>query len=960
MTTRLGATTRAIGNHVVPATAVSDWTARLIDTWFPCQAVDAAVGTSAGSGLSEKALFTWFASRPIAQARAAVLCSLLPDTRENRADIKTAVLTGDETAMKRLRARIAEHYGSKPPTVLDMFSGRGIIPLEAARARASAIGTDLSPVATLAGRLLADYPLRDWSAEPPLPFGPGDDLGDADEDTAYRTTQPGDCGSAPAERTFEGLEGFTDEPRLLADVRTVLAEVGRRVAAEVAPLYPGNPTRDGQVPWAYLWAVSIPCDGCGHRFPLLGSMVLRHPYKRTQDNGQSLDLVFDGDDWRVRVHDGQPVRHPTFTAPAGKRGKSARCPFPACGHMHSLAVVKAKGFAGQYEDVMLAVAETDCDTKQKIFRVPRSDEVRAATNANPDALPPIAIMTAVPHERIPDGNRDNVRASGYGYLTYGSIMNPRQAVLFATTARVIGEFHQELARIVSADYARALAGYAASNIMRQIRRSTRGAALLAHGNPQGTEQNRCQTDHVFSSQSVVKHQFDYLEAGPGRGPGTWASVTISLINALKKILQENPSSAHPGRFRRQSAIALPFRDGTVDVVVTDPPYYDMIAYSDSSDVFYVWFKRALATAMPDLFDGSLDDTEGLQDKADEIIVKGRGAKGAGDHRSDEARYERLLAQSFAEAMRVLKADGHLTVIFGHSDPEAWKRLLTALTNAEFVVTSSWPSRTETGVTGVATISVTVSIGARVAPPNRPVGIAAQIDAEVISEVKARCCGWDADGLALEDQLMASYGAACQIVGRYRKVITPDGNSVPLEHYMTLARRAVRDAISLHLDELPLETFDPRTRLAIFWYEVHGRNDVPKGEARFFAQSDSLRLEDLRGPILTENKAGFRLRHDAPGELTPASSVYEVVRGMAASWSAGTEAVAARLAAAERSPTDAHVWALVDWLTTKLPASDPLAVALAAVKRNRGSIQATAATQTVVAAAPQLIPFEETR
>ena len=48
---------------------------RLIDRWFPCAAVDAAVNTPAGSGLSEKALFTWFASRPIAQARAVVLAS---------------------------------------------------------------------------------------------------------------------------------------------------------------------------------------------------------------------------------------------------------------------------------------------------------------------------------------------------------------------------------------------------------------------------------------------------------------------------------------------------------------------------------------------------------------------------------------------------------------------------------------------------------------------------------------------------------------------------------------------------------------------------------------------------------------------------------------------------------------------------------------------------------------------
>ena len=288
---------------------------------------------------------------------------------------------------------------------------------------------------------------------------------------------------------------------------------------------------------------------------------------------------------------------------------------------------------------------------------------------------------------------------------------------------------------------------------------------------------------------------------------------------------------------------------TLLMICCDPPYYQMIAYADSSDIFYVWFKRVLGSAMPDLFDGRVDGKDGLQDKAEEIIVKGRGAKGHGDHRTEEF-YETMLARAFREARRVLKADGHLTVIFGHSDPEACKWLLGALTEAGFVVTSSWPSRTETAVTGVATISVTVSIGARVAPTNRPVGIASQVDAEVIAEVKSRSRGWDADGLALEDQLMASYGAALQIVGLYSKVITPDGSSVPLEHYMTLARRAVRDAIALRLDELPLETFDSHTRLAIFWHEVHDRRvDVPKGEARFFAQSDGLRLEDRPAPSL---------------------------------------------------------------------------------------------------------------
>ena len=847
---------------------------RLIDNWFPCPEIDAAVGTPAGSGLSEKALFTWFASRPIAQARAAVLCSLLPDSPENRRDVRRAVVSGDQTAVERLRLRVAEEYGDRPAVLLDVFSGRGIIPLEAARFGVTSVGTDLSPVATLAGHLLADFPLRDWSHEPPIPFASPPTVGLADEL---------DEESAADSQLFASTKMATQEPRLLSDVRNVLAEVGQRVAESSRHLYLKPHDVLTRLPWAYVWAVTIPCDGCGRCFPLVGSMTLRHPYQRTKDDGQALRLTFDGGAWSTVVEDGLPSQEPTFSSPIGRRGKVARCPFPDCGTSHSLAVVKAKGFARQYEDALLAVGEISDENSQKVFRAPSQAERDLAAAARPDLLEPLDGLSAVPDEAIPAGNKDNVRASGYGYSDYGSLMNPRQAVMFAITARVIREMYAELQETVSDQYAKALVCYAAANLMRQIKYSTRGAGLQKKGKPDGSQQNRVMIDHIFSSQSVLKHQFDYMEAGPGAGPGTWTSVSTSLVNALRKVLGENPKDCRPARFSRQSAISLPYRDSTVDVLVTDPPYYDMIAYADSSDVFYVWFKRILGRALPELFDEHVEDAHDLQDKTDEIIVKGRGAKGAGDHRSDEARYERLLEQSFREARRVLRADGHLTVIFGHADPEAWKRLLAALTDAGFVVTSSWPSRTETAVTGVATISVTVSIGARVAPPNRPIGIAAQVDAEVVNEVKVRCRDWDRDGLALEDQLMASYGAALQVVGTYSQVITPSGEAVSLEHYMTLARRAVRDAIALRLDEQPLETFDPHTRLAVFWHEAYGQDSVPKGEARFFAQSDELRLEELRGPILEETRAGFRLRHDEPERITPISSAYEVVRAMAAAY-----------------------------------------------------------------------------
>jgi adenine-specific DNA methylase len=71
-------------------------------------------------------------------------------------------------------------------------------------------------------------------------------------------------------------------------------------------------------------------------------------------------------------------------------------------------------------------------------------------------------------------------------------------------------------------------------------------------------------------------------------------------------------SAKPCDVEQGSATALPFRDRSVSAVVTDPPYDAMIDYSDASDLFYVWIKRALATSWPEL--GITPHEHGVQDK----------------------------------------------------------------------------------------------------------------------------------------------------------------------------------------------------------------------------------------------------------------------------------------------------------------------------------------------------------
>ncbi|MFI7283444.1 hypothetical protein ACIBOV_24595 [Micromonospora chersina] len=905
---------------------------RLIDHWFPCTAVDAAVGTPAGSGRNEKAIFPWFASRPIAQARAAVLTTLLPNDEAHRPWVEAAVRHGSAEAFDRLAGAVRENYQGRTPVVVDIFSGRGMIPLEAARVGATAVGTDLSPVATLAGRLLADWSMRDWSAEAPLPF----------------------------ESDGPAVLDFASTHRLVSDTRLLHEEVGRRTRDALAKFYPANP--DGRRPWGYLWTVSMPCDQCHRRFPLIGSLVLRHPNNRKQDLGQAMSLITVGDTWRVEVVDGPANGEPTYSS-AGKKGKSARCPF--CSHVHTLETVKAKGFAGQYVDEPLLAADFangDGDAK-KHFRQLRDEERRAALSASPDGLPKAGQLSAIPDEAIPTGNVHTVMASGYGYTNYGQLMCDRQTLLFGTLAQHIRACHQEMLDAgISADYANALAGFAAATLMRGLRYATRGARLRCHGKPDGSGNNNVQVGDLFSNEAVLSFQFDFFEVGVGKGPGTWAGLTETGMTPLATHLRGRRGAA--ARLRRENAMALPFRDGTVDAVVTDPPYYDMIEYADVSDYFYVWLRRILGDVQPDLFAETIgtEVAPNLQNKDDEIIVR-RVYNGGVRH--DREFYERSLSRAFHEARRVLRPDGHLVVVFGHSDPDAWLRLLGALHDAGFVVTSAWPSRTETSNTGVASIKVTVTIGCRVAAPQRPIATAAQVDREVATAVKAAVKQWDADGLALTDQLMAAYGPAMEVYGRYSSVLLPNGERASLDRYLTLARTSVRDATALKLDQLPLETFDAPTRFAVFWQRLYGRTDVPKGEARFLAQADNLRLEDMRGALLTESRSGFKLRLDAPDTFSDRSSTFEIVRAMAKAWDdGGSETVAAVLAKADRQANDAHLWAVVAEIVRQLPASDPVAKALTAVQRNAATIGtmvqyvAAAAEREADARAQLMLPFEE--
>jgi len=122
-----------------------------------------------------------------------------------------------------------------------------------------------------------------------------------------------------------------------------------------------------------------------------------------------------------------------------------------------------------------------------------------------------------------------------------------------------------------------------------------------------------------------------------------------------------------------SKLSIP--DASVDAVVTDPPYFDFVHYSELSDFFFAWLSPVLRDryswfARPD----SSDDGE-VQHKDPHI-------------------FSRQLASVFSECCRVLKNEGVLAFSFHHSRAEGWAAIYAAITSAGLAVVAAHPVHAE--------------------------------------------------------------------------------------------------------------------------------------------------------------------------------------------------------------------------------------------------------------------------
>ncbi len=122
-------------------------------------------------------------------------------------------------------------------------------------------------------------------------------------------------------------------------------------------------------------------------------------------------------------------------------------------------------------------------------------------------------------------------------------------------------------------------------------------------------------------------------------------------------------------------------DGSINLILTDPPYFDNLSYSELSDFYLAWH-QSLGVAEPPYDDGTLP-----------APIKENLALTNRDDESIEV-YRDTLSRIFGECRRVLKNDGVLVFTFHHKSPVAWGALGDALARSGLKCTNVLPLRGE--------------------------------------------------------------------------------------------------------------------------------------------------------------------------------------------------------------------------------------------------------------------------
>ena len=286
------------------------------------------------------------------------------------------------------------------------------------------------------------------------------------------------------------------------------------------------------------------------------------------------------------------------------------CPYSDCGRVIDGDEIKAQAQAGRMGEQLFAVVykkrviktlksgKRGKDKWVRGYRAPRpEDDNGAEIQARlAEKLPEWEALDIVLSETIPNGNK-TTEPQRYGMKIWRDLFSPRQLLCHGTSVEVFREMlDADRAEGKLTDVRQAAYGYLALSIDKTINWNAR----IASWNVQLQGMRSVFDRHDFS------FKWSYAEMAPlvvGLGYDWTIGQTAKCIGELVTLVRPDTNEATGNLFDEPKAephIPPPItitckpgdsldhiEDGSIDVVVMDPPYYDNVMYAELSDFFYV-------------------------------------------------------------------------------------------------------------------------------------------------------------------------------------------------------------------------------------------------------------------------------------------------------------------------------------------------------------------------------------
>jgi len=441
----------------------------------------------------------------------------------------------------------------------------------------------------------------------------------------------------------------------------------------------------------YFWVKTLPCPHCGTPVDLFSRFIFAsHAYPHKHREARAV-CPWCGE---INLVENDSRRHQctgcaqSFDPLRGwARRVTALC--PNCGHEFRMAETARNN--GQPPDHrMYAKLVLTQEGKKEYLRVtdPDLESYRQAKERLKKLSSPYPMV------EIPDGYNTR-QVLNYGYRYWHQMFNARQLLGLSLLARAIAEIDNAPARDALACLFSGVLEF--NNMFASYKGEGTGAVrhMFAHhilkpertpleANIWGTPRSSGSFSTLFRSRLLraLDYRDNPFEVVPEKSGqrkkgrkvfGVGQPIHASIVDmyprnglAANQIYLSCASSAHTD---------LPSKN--VDLVITDPPFFDNVHYSELADFFYVWQAHFFSPA------GAHPKTTTRH--PEEVQAR------------EPASFTKNLRRVFEECHRVLNDEGLLLFTYHHSREEGWSALASAVLEAGFEFVQAHPVKAEMSV-----------------------------------------------------------------------------------------------------------------------------------------------------------------------------------------------------------------------------------------------------------------------